>query len=84
VHLLHHPAIQLRIWLVHAWRIDEDNLRRRMLALAGRNFYDALNPGPRGLRLRGHNRDLLAGERIQQRALARIRPADDGNKSRSH
>jgi hypothetical protein len=55
-----------------------------MLSLLCGNLYDALNAGPRGLRLRGHDSNLLTSERIQQRALARIRPADDRNKSRSH
>ena len=55
-----------------------------VLPFARGHFHHSLNARPRGLRFCGHNGDLLAGERIQQRALARIRPADDGNKSRSH
>ena len=63
--------------------VDKNDLRRAP-ALARRHFHDSLNAVACGLRLVGDDRDLLADERVQQRRLACIGTAEDGNETRSH
>ena len=65
-----------RARVVDAGRVDEDDLR-----LGQRP--DADDAVPRRLRLRRDDRDLRADERVQQRRLADVRPADDRDVSRA-
>jgi len=81
MHFLQHAAIELRRRLVHSRRIDKDDLRRRMDALARFDFHDSGDAIARRLGLGRDDRNLLACERVQQRALARIRAAEDGDES---
>jgi hypothetical protein len=73
----------LRAGPVNPGSVDKHNLRGT-LALARGHFYDALNPVPCSLRLVADNRDFLADEGIQQRRLASIGTAEDGNETRAH
>ena len=50
--------------------------------LARRHLHHARDAIARGLRLGRDNGDLLAGERVQQRAFAGVGPAENGDKSR--
>jgi hypothetical protein len=65
---------------VHARGVDENDLPRRPLALAF-DIHDALDPITRGLRLASYDGQFLADQRIQQRGLACVGTADDGNES---
>ena len=86
LHLLHHAPVELRLRLVHAGRIHQHHLRRGMARLAlglllQRHLEHAVDACTRGLRLVGHDGELLPQQRIQQRGLARVGPADDGDES---
>src|SRR5258708_3449946 len=80
VDLLHHSAIQAAIWPVDARSVNEDDLSCRPSAL-GFDIDHALNAVARGLWLGRDDGYLFADQRIEQRALARVRAADDGNKT---
>ncbi len=67
VHVTVHRAAGAR---VQAGRVDEDHLR-------GGSRQDAEDAVPRRLRLRADDADLAAEQRVQQRRLADVRPADD-------
>ena len=67
---------------MHPRRIHKNNLRRRMYALLRRNLHHPRDTIPRGLRLSRDDGHFFAGQRIQQRAFAGIRPAQNSNKSR--
>ena len=88
VHLLHHAVVELRLRLVHAGRIHQHHLRRRMPRLAlglllQRNLKHAMNPRPRRLRLVRDDGELLPQQGIQQRGLAGVRPANDRDETRA-
>ena len=69
---------------MHPRRIEKDNLRRRVNALARGNLHDAGDAVARGLRLGGDNRHFFARQGVQQRAFADVRPAQNSDKSRFH
>ena len=71
----HHRAVEPALRLEDAGRVDEDDLR---LALDG----DAAHQRPRRLHLARDDRDLGADERVEQRRLAGIRRADQGDEAR--
>ncbi len=52
-----------------------------MNAFSRRDFDHAGNAIARGLRLGGDDGDLFAGESVEQRALAGVGPAEDGDES---
>ncbi len=60
--------------IVNARRVDEDDLR----GFAGENAQDAI---ARGLRLGRDDGNLLAQQRVQQRGLAHVRLADNGDEA---
>ena len=83
VDFLQHPPVELRSRLVHAGRIDKNDLRRR----DARSLRAGTSTTP-AMRLR-----VVCGlgvtmatfspdEGVQQRAFAGVRPAEDGDKSR--
>src|ERR1041385_6029146 len=82
VDLLHHLAVEPAVRFVNARSVDENNLPRRPSALRF-DIQHALDARTRGLGLFRHDRHLLSNQRIQQRALARVRTANDGHKSRT-
>ena len=63
-----------RVLGLEARRVDEDELR----AVDGADAGDAV---ARGLRLARGDADLLADQRVQQRRLADVGPADDGHQA---
>ena len=65
-----HPHVQAMQRPVDARRVDEHELRRP----AG---LDAEDAPARGLRLVRHDRDLAADQRVEQRGLAGVGPADE-------
>ena len=69
-----HVLPQRILGRVNARRVDEDDLR----GLAGENAQDAI---ARGLRLGRDDGNLLAQQRVQQRGLAHVRLADNGDKA---
>ena len=81
VHLLQHAPVELRTGLVHAGRIDEDDLRGGMHTFARGDFDHAGNAVARGLRLGRNNGDLFAGEGVEQGAFAGVRSAENCDKS---
>ena len=81
VDLLQHAAVEMRAGLVDAGRIDKDDLRRRMHALARRNLDHSGDAVAGGLRLGGDNGHFFAGEGVEQRAFAGVGPAENGDKS---
>ena len=81
VDLLQHAAAKLRAGLVHAGRIDENDLRGRMPALSCGDFNDAGDAVARGLRLGRDNGHLFAGEGVEQGAFAHVWAAENGDKS---
>src|SRR6478735_12234108 len=80
VNFLHHFAVETAIRLVHARRIDEDDLTSRALAFC-LNVENALDVHARGLRLFRDDGDLFADERVEQSALTGVGSADDGNET---
>ena len=82
MHLLHHAAVELRVRLVHARRIDQHDLRGRVAwlslgVLLQRYFEHAVDAGARRLRFVCDDSQLLPEEGIEQRGLAGVGPADD-------
>jgi hypothetical protein len=77
---LHHLAIEAAIRLVDARRIDEYDLSCGTAALR-LDVDHALDAGARGLRLFRDDGDLFPHQGIEQRALARVWTADDGDES---
>ena len=71
----------MRAGLVNAGRIDKDDLRCRMLALARRHLDHSGDAVAGGLRLGGDDGDFFAGEGVEQRAFAGVGPAENGDKS---
>jgi hypothetical protein len=67
---VHHVPVELALGLVDAGRVDEGHL-----PLWPRHHPQ--NPIPGGLRLARDDGELLAGELIEQRALAHVRPANE-------
>jgi hypothetical protein len=59
---------------VQAWRIDENNLAALLR-------HDTLNAISRSLRLGSNDGDLLTDQLIDQRGLASVGSADNGNKA---
>src|ERR1700728_3659666 len=82
VDFLQHAAVKLRGGLVDARCIDENDLRGGMHAFAHGDFDHARNAIARGLRLGRNDRNLFAGEGVEQRAFAGVGPTEDGNKYR--
>jgi hypothetical protein len=85
LHLLEHAPVQLRLALVDAGCIDQDDLRGRVAGLAGsllleRHLEHAEDAGARGLRFVRHDGQLLPQEGVQQRGLPGVGPANDGDK----
>src|SRR5439155_13719266 len=72
VHRGHHAAIQFITGLMHARRVNQNDL-------AFRSRDDAENFEASRLRLVRNGRNLFADQSIEQRRLARIRPADEGD-----
>src|SRR5215217_319532 len=72
-----HPRAQRGPRLVEPRRVYEDDLH------LGRR-HDPADPLPRRLRFVGDDRDLLSDERVYERRLADVRPADDGDDPRPH
>ena len=66
---------------MHTGSVHEDNLRRRMDAFARGQFHHAFNAVAGGLGLGGDNGDLFTAEGVQERALAHVGPAEDGDES---
>jgi hypothetical protein len=70
---------------MYAGGVNEYNLRSGQFARrarpAGWNLKNACDAITRGLGLAGDNGDFLAHKRIQQSALAGVRPAKDGYES---
>jgi hypothetical protein len=88
VDLLHHAAVELRLRLVHARSIHEDDLGRRvsrdaLLLLADGHLEDTVDARTGRLRLMSDDREALAEQRVQQRGLACIRAADNRDESRA-
>ena len=81
VNFLQHAAVEVRTWFMHAGRIDKDDLCGGMRAFVCGHFDDAGDAIPRGLRLGGDNGNLFASEGVEQRALAGIGPAQNGDES---
>ncbi len=79
-HLGHHLASQRRARLVNSRRVDQHDLPSLTSFLLG-DVDDAQNAVARGLRLRRNDGQLLAHQRVEQRALARIGPAENANES---
>ena len=79
-HLDHHLAAQRAVWLVHAWSVDQHDLRG-VAAFAFGQIDDALNSIARGLRLGRDDREFFAYERIEQRGLASVGAAEDADKT---
>src|SRR5262249_14501112 len=75
MNFLHHLAVQAAVRLVHARCVDEDNLSRGPSALRF-HVADALDIHPRGLWLFRNDGNLLAHQRVEQRALAGVGAAD--------
>ena len=67
---VHHADVQPVQRPVDAGRVDEDHLRRRVV-------FDAEDAGPRRLRLVRDDGHLAADQRVQQRRLAGVGPADE-------
>ena len=65
-----HPVPETRPRFVEPGRVDEDEL-----GVAGRE--DASHRVARGLRVRADDRDRLAQQRVEQRALAHVGAADE-------
>src|SRR5580658_2752923 len=85
-YLGHHLASERRTGAVNSGRVDENDLSGlasfQLRLLLGRiDIDDAKNAVARGLRLGRNDGQLLADQRIQQRALARIGAAEDANES---
>ena len=72
---LDHVLAELVLWLVDARRVEEDDLGIRLRQ-------DAEDAVLRGLRLIAHDGDLLADQRVDERRLADVRAADDGDEAR--
>ena len=68
----HHAAIQFIARLMHTGRINQDDL-----ALGP--GHDAENLEASCLRLVRDGRDLFADQQVEQRRLARVRAADEGD-----
>jgi hypothetical protein len=68
---------------VNTGGVNEHDLRLGA-AFACRQVDDSLDAVARGLRLVGHDRQLLAGKGIQQRGLARVGPAENGGETAFH
>ncbi len=86
VDFLHHAAVELGVGLVNAGRVDQDDLRRGMAGLAlvfflERNLEHSVDAGARGLRFVGDDCELLPEQGIEQRGLARVGAADDGDET---
>ena len=73
---LDHAPIHPVHRLVDAGSVDEHNLPARRVS-------DTENPMARRLRLIRDDRELLSGEPIEQRGLAGVGPAHDGQRARS-
>src|SRR5208282_3858571 len=79
-HLGHHLAAERGAGLVNSGRVDQDDLPGlTSLLLGGIDIDDAKNAVARGLGLGRNDSQLLADQRIQQRALARIGTAENAD-----
>ena len=74
---VHHPHVHAVRRLVHAGRVDEHDLAVRVVLHAD-------DPRARGLRLVGHDRELVPDDAVQQRGLAGVRAAEEGNEAGLH
>src|SRR5208337_2047990 len=79
-HLGHHLAPERGAGTVNSGRVDEHDLPGLASLLLG-DVDDSENAVARGLGLRRNDGQLLAHQRIQQRALARIGPSENANES---
>src|SRR5579875_2241785 len=87
MYLLQHASIKHVAGLMDARCIHKNDLRGRALTRLG--FFgwyldDSMDAVARGLGLTGDNRYFFAGEGIQQRGLAGVGAADDGDESGAH
>ena len=80
MNFLHHFAVETAIRLVHAGRINENDLASGTLAF-GLDVENALDVHARGLRLFRDDGDFLADQRIEQRAFTGVGTADDRYKT---
>ena len=64
------------------WRVWKPGVSTKTNCASGRG-QDAGDAVARGLRLARRDADLLPDQRVQQRRLADVRPADDGDRRRS-
>ena len=74
---IHHPHVHAMQRPVNARRVEEHHLRIGIVAYAK-------NARARRLRLVGHNGQLLANQLVQQRRLAGIGAANEGDETRLH
>ena len=86
--LLHHAAVEVGVGLVNAGGIDEDELGGgvafRLLGLfEGGQLQDAEDAVAGGLGLVGDDGELLAEKRVEERGLAGVGTADDGDETRA-
>src|SRR6267142_513090 len=72
-----HELVELAVADVQARRVDEDHLRVAAIADAGDTVARGLGP-------RRDDRELLAHEAVQQRGLAGVGPADEGDEPGAH
>src|SRR5208337_3848251 len=79
-HLGHHFASERRTGLVNSRRVDEHDLPGLAAFLLG-DVDDSENAVARGLRLGRNNGQLLADQRVQQCAFARVRAAENADES---
>ena len=86
VDFLHHAAVELRVGLVHAGGVDQDDLGGGVAGLAlgflfQRDFEHAVDAGARGLRFVRDDGELLAEQGVEQRGFAGVGAADDGDET---
>ena len=74
VHQVVEPLAEQRARTVQPRGVDEDQLGVRAV-------HDPAYDGPGGLRLRGGDRDLRADDRVGQRGLAGVGPADEAGEA---
>ena len=80
VHFLHHAPVQRVDGLVNSGSVHQNDLSGGALGLA-LDVDDSLNAIARGLRLARDDGEFFADQRVQQRGLARVGAADDGDES---
>ena len=86
--LLHHAAVKLRVGLMDAGSVDEDNLGGGVAGFAlsflfERDLENTVDAGSRRLRFMRDDGELLAEESVQQGGLARIGATDNRDETRA-